>query len=108
MADAQLEGRFAEAMVLIYERAKRECHYNATRFVQMIGDHGALQTAKLSISADHPSDGFTALWECKRLDLTVEAHALKDEFRGLFTDEELVVAGERLKQYGRPNSAKLV
>ncbi len=48
----------------------------------------------------HPllSDSFTILWECGCLDLTVEAHVLKPEFTGLFTDEEIGVARSRLEK----------
>ena len=41
-----LERRFNGAMVSIYETAKRELGYNATRFVQMISEQGGLTTAK--------------------------------------------------------------
>jgi hypothetical protein len=46
------------------------------------------------------SDGFTALWRAKRLDLTVEAHVLKPEFESLFTSDELGIARSRLAEYG--------
>jgi hypothetical protein len=94
----QLEGQFAEAMVRIYDRAKRECNYNATRFLQMLNDHGALPTARMLLSATGPSDGFTARWELKRLDLTVEAHVIKPEFSSHFTEGERISAEERLRE----------
>jgi hypothetical protein len=43
-----------------------------------------------------PSSGFTRLWELKRLDLTVEALALREPWRRLFTDVELEKARQRL------------
>jgi hypothetical protein len=51
-------------------------------------------------SAPAVSDGFTALWERRRLDLTVEATVLRKEFEPLFTPDELDTAGRRLEQYG--------
>lgn len=100
------EAGFHEAMLSIYERAKTECKYNAARFLQMVGDRGGLQTAKYLLHAPGLSDGFTALWECKRLDLTVEAFVLKPEWRGLFTEEEIGVATRRLTDlgYSPPNT----
>jgi hypothetical protein len=38
----EIEQRFHEAMVGIYRLAKSEADYNATRYVQMVSDHGGL------------------------------------------------------------------
>ncbi len=90
------EARFHKAMITIYERAKRECNYNATRFLQMLGDVGGLQTARRLLGTSEPSDGFTELWLNSRLDLTVEALVLQPRWQGLFTPEELAAARKRL------------
>ena len=95
-----LQRRFTRAMVSIYETAKRELGYNATRFVQMISEQGGLTTAKQLLWSSAPSEGFTTLWERGRLDLTVEAHVLKTEFAPLFTDDDRDQARERLEAYG--------
>jgi hypothetical protein len=99
-ADRELEERFRDAMVSIYVRSKKEVGYNATRFFQMLEDRGALETARVLINSSTPSDGFTALWEAGRLDLTVEAHALDPQFERLFTADERRIAADRLRQYG--------
>jgi hypothetical protein len=65
----------------------------------MLYDNGGLLTAKRLIGAPTPSEGFTKLWEMRRLDLSVEAVALQPEFRSLFTNAERFTARERLKQY---------
>ena len=49
---------------------------------------------------DEVSDGFTTLWELKRLDLSVEAYVLRPEYAPLFTEEERGIARARLRQYG--------
>jgi hypothetical protein len=95
-----LEERFHKAMVNIYETAKDECDYNATHFIQMVAKHGGVETARRLLRGREPQYGFTALWDCGRLDLTVEAHVLKPEFTELFTDEERSVARQRLEDYG--------
>lgn len=87
-----LEKRFEQEMIDIYTTAKKECGYNASRFLQMLGDKGGLDTVK--------QDGFTTLWEHRRLDLSVEAHVLKPEYEDLFTDEERRICRERLKEFG--------
>jgi hypothetical protein len=87
-------------VITIYETAKRDLGYNASRFLQMISERGGLQTAKHLISTDQPSEGFTTLWQHNRLDPTVEAHVLASEFESLFSDTERDRARRRLDQYG--------
>jgi hypothetical protein len=94
------ESAFHEAMLEIYERAKTECRYNASRFLQMVAERGGLDTARYLLHAPGLSDGFTALWECNRLDLTVEAYILKPEWQGLFTQDEMAIARKRLSDLG--------
>jgi hypothetical protein len=89
-------------MIEIYQRAKTECKYNATRFFQMVVEKGGFQTARYLLHAPGLSDGFTALCLCKRLDLTVEAYVLKPEWRGLFTEDEIRIASKRLAELGYP------
>ena len=83
--------------------AVRECHrigYRPSYFQQMLSEFGAVVTAQKLINSATVSDGFTTLWEKGRLDLTVEAIALRPEFRDLFTAPELREAERRLKAYG--------
>ncbi len=97
-----LEIVFHRRMLEVYHRAKAECGYNATRFLQMVSNEGGLKTARKLLATAEPSDGFTVLWENHRLDLTVEFLVLKSEFRSLFTDQEITIARERLILYGFP------
>jgi hypothetical protein len=94
------EEQFHHAMVEVYERARREAGYNASRFLSMISEIGGLETAHRLLAEGVESEGFIALWECGRLDLTVEAHVLRPEFAGLFDDRELAVAQRRLDDLG--------
>jgi hypothetical protein len=98
------ERRWNRAMVAIYKTAKRELRYPANRFLQMLGEHGGVVTAKQLLWSDKPSDGFTFLWEHRRLELTVEAHILLDEFASLFSNEDRQRALDRLERYGWPNN----
>jgi hypothetical protein len=95
-----LESRFDEAMMGIYEHALNECGYNAKRFLQMLQEHRGLQTARILLHNPKVSEGYTALWERGRLDLTVESLILKPEWQPLFSDQELKTAQERLADYG--------
>ncbi len=95
-----LEDQFHDAMISIYKRAKSECNYNATRFLQMVNDLGGLRAAKSLLHARGLSEGFTALWEFNRLDLTMEALILKQLWKDPFSKEELGVARKRLSSLG--------
>jgi len=96
----EAERGFHRAMVAIYETAKRELGYNATRFLQMLSEQGGLATARQLLWSDTPSDGFTTLWSHHRLDLTVEAHVLQQRYATLFNDDDRQRARERLAAYG--------
>lgn len=91
---------FDQAMFEIYRRAKEEAGYNANVFFRMISEHGGLQTARTLINANKPSDGYTALYERGRLDLTVEAMIVENPiWHELFSPDELKRAKRRLQQY---------
>ena len=87
---------FHEEMLGIYEKAKKECGYNATRFFQKVREVGGVAAAKQWLSSDTPQEGLFKLWELGRLDLSMEALVLRKQFRGLFTEEELARARKRL------------
>ena len=91
---------FARAMRDVYERSKREAGYPATYFLRMLSELGSLETANRLLHSPRPSEGFTALWERGRLDLTVENVVLRPEFASLFTDEDRNIARRRLADYG--------
>jgi hypothetical protein len=94
-AETQLEGEL--------RRCVEECRalgYNPSYFVQMIDERGALGACRKLINDDTPSEGFTKLWELKRLDLTVEAVALRSPYKALFTQADRLKARRRLDDYG--------
>ena len=90
-----LEGRFHQEMLRIYEDAK-EFDYNPTYFLRMVVDRGGLSAARQLLDGNELSDGFVRLWHERRLDLSVEALALQEPWRILFTQEELAEAQRRL------------
>lgn len=95
-----LEKQFEQEMIGIYMTAKRECGYNAIRFLQLISAKGGLVAARQLISKPGGTDGFTTLWECGRLDLSVEAHVLNPKYLELFTEAERQLCRERLQEFG--------
>lgn len=97
---ATLEKSFHAAMVDVYHDAKRQAGYNAAYFLRMVSELGGLGAARQLLHAGHVSEGFTKLWEKGRLDLSVEAVVLREQFAPLFTADERQIARDRLAQYG--------
>lgn len=95
---AEQEDLWAKEMLQIYDDAAA-IGYEATGFRGLVASHGPMRAAKMLINMGTPSDGFTELWELKRLDISVEARALKPEFRNLFSASELAVCRRRLGEY---------
>ena len=96
-----LVAQFDEAMISIYQRALVEANYKATRFLQMLHEHRGLETARILLHAVTVSEGYTALWERGRLDLTVEAVIHDNQkWHELFTSQELAICTSRLTAYG--------
>ena len=87
-------------MLQIYEQAKSECGYTATRFRNMVANQGGVQAAKALLASVGYSEGLTRLWEEKRLDISMEATVLKDPWRNLFTNQELTAARKKLAALG--------
>lgn len=94
-----LEKKFFSDMKEIYMKADKECGYRATRFLQMLGEKGGVEAARALISKDGGTEGFTKLWEFGRLDISVEALVLKDEYESLFIEKERQICRERLIKY---------
>ena len=97
---SQLEIAFDERMRQIYDQAKEECGYTATRFLQMVNADGGLSAAKKLLSTAAYSEGLTRLWEEKRLDISMEATVLQKPWFDLFTEQELSIARKKLKELG--------
>ena len=95
-----LEEQFHEAMVGVYERARDQCRYKATRFLQMVTDLGGVGAAKRLLHTDDLSYGFEKLWELGRLDISMEALVVDPKWQSLFTEGEVATARRRLEECG--------
>ena len=98
----QLEMKFHRAMLNIYQTAKKELKYKATRFLQMLSSpEASVATAKKLVLEPTFTEGLSVLWENQRLDLTVEALVgYNEEFYPLFTEDEIVAARKKLEEVG--------
>jgi len=82
------------------EIAWKECGYNSARFVQMLHDHGGVETARRLLQGTTISYGLTQLWRCHRLDISLEAVVLRPEYAPLFSARQLDEARRRLDSLG--------
>lgn len=95
-----LEVQFTQELIDKSEKAKKECKYNPTRFLQMLAKDGGVKTAKLLIARDQISDGFVTLQMCGRMDLSMEASVVDKKYADLFTDDEVNACFMRLCECG--------
>lgn len=95
-----LSAEFDRAMQEIARKAKEEANYHATYFLRMLAEYGGVMTARKLLATPAGSDGFAALWERGRLDLTVEAVVVQPRFAELFILAEIETVRCRLKQFG--------
>jgi hypothetical protein len=91
---------FHQEMERLCARVMRETSYKPTRMLTMIQQMGGVEAARKIAGSANPSEGFIALWELGRLDLTVEQLVLRDEFVGLFPEHLVEVAEAKLRQAG--------
>jgi hypothetical protein len=100
MPNELLIAEFDREMFRIYQRALAEAKYNASRFLQMLYAHRGLETAMILLHSPTVSEGYTALWERGRLDLTVEA-LIHDhvKWHPLFSENDLAICTKRLEEY---------
>jgi len=89
--------RFTEFLFSKAAETERDVQYRPTLFLRMLNENGGYETAITLLSARNPSEGFTKLWELKRLDLSIEALVVESEWRASFP-MELIVKSERLLQ----------
>lgn len=69
--------------------------YKPNQFKRMLEQHGGFETVQRVLATGKPSDGFTRLWELRRLDLTCEALIVETEWRKHF-DPALIARAEGL------------
>lgn len=95
-----LTQQFHQAMLRLAQLEWERCRIRAPRYLQMVTEKGGLATAKQLLASQDPAMGFTRLWECGCLDITVEALVLKPRHRALFSSQELDAARTRLRELG--------
>ncbi|HEX6292887.1 MAG TPA: EVE domain-containing protein, partial [Herpetosiphonaceae bacterium] len=97
---SQLEEAFDHELRRTYDESARALSYRPTYLLNMLNEVGGVEAARRLLAKESVSDGFTTLWERRRLDLAVESIVLKPEFAPLFSAQELDRARQRLAGVG--------
>jgi len=92
----QLELQFEADLMVLYEEEKRRCLRSPQRFNQLLQRYGPVGTARYLLDNPQIPSGFTDLVLCGCRELSVEALALRPEYRSLFTEAQLARAHERI------------
>jgi hypothetical protein len=96
MSLTDLEQQFDDACMLSV-RESRRLNYDAKLFIAMRSELGSVEACRRLINAPKWPDGFSRLWEMKRLDLSIEAFVHDNpKFRPLFDTPTLENCEKRL------------
>lgn len=95
-----LEAEFTQALEGTVEAAKSR-GYIPTYFMQMLSEHGGVETAKRLLSKSEPQTGLFELWNLGILHESMEAVICDNpKYHQLFTPEEIEEAHRRLEDLG--------
>lgn len=93
-----LESEFTQALEGTIEAAKKR-GYIPTYFMQMLAQHGGVETAKRLLAKSDPQEGLFELWRLDLLHESMEAVICDNpRFHELFTHHELNEAHRRLEE----------
>ena len=92
-----LKRRFHDEMLRIYDKLAIQ-GYRPSYFKRMVENRGGLEAAKQLLKGRRPSDGFRRVRSMGMLHVSVEALALREPWRDLFTEAELEEAQRRLDE----------
>lgn len=93
-----LEQQLEDALLEATKEAIEMVGYYPRNFLDMLTDKGAKQTAEELMTRPKITHGLTVLFEKNRLDLSVEAIVLENQYKELFTEEALTVARRSLTE----------
>jgi hypothetical protein len=92
----ELEAKFSASMLIALEESK-EWDSFADSLMKKVSEKGGLSVAKGILKSREQSLGLLNLWRAKRLDLSVESLILQNDFRPLFSNDEVLIAKSKLE-----------
>jgi hypothetical protein len=94
-----LSDQFTRDLEKTIEVAKAQ-KYVPTYFMQMLAEHGGVETAKRLLASTDPQPGLFRLYDLGLLSDSMEAVVIQKKYKSLFTAEELQQAHKRLHELG--------
>jgi hypothetical protein len=98
MHDPDVEKRFHQSVLSAYGAATRHCGLHEARFLSMVNEQGAVRAAKRILGNNQFVFRASKLVECGHAEYSMEHLVLLPEFAGLFTEQERLIARNRLKR----------
>lgn len=94
-----LKEKFEIEILNAVEESKK-IGYHPSRFISMYQEKGVLTACRELISKNVVSEGLFKLFKLGRLELSIEAHVIKEEYKSLFIIEEIEKCKYILEEYG--------
>ena len=91
-----IEKEFAADLDHALGVAEKEHEIKFSKLRRMLGEHGAVESAKRLLSTNRISDGFVNLASVGRLDLSIEHLAASPKYQSLFSAHEIAIAKKKL------------
>lgn len=99
-----LAQQFQESLLATCQQAQVQVpRCQLTRLMQTIQQRGGVETVQELCRRGQYSDGFTALEQAGRLDLSLEAVVIQEKFGQLFTDDQVNACYDALVEGGYYN-----
>jgi len=93
----ELKDKFHASMITTYEEGVKRGYY-PTYFLGMLHEYGGVDTAKRLLAKQEVQTGLMRLYELGLLDSSMEAYVIKEQFKTLFSAEEINEARRRLEE----------
>ncbi|OON91162.1 MAG: hypothetical protein ATN32_02480 [Candidatus Epulonipiscium fishelsonii] len=100
-----IKQKFNKEVINTYKRIATEVKYKSSGLLAQINKYGGYEASIKYIMTDANTVDFGVLWEFQRLDLSIEALIIKQDYKSLFPDYILEFCENRLKEYNyAPNN----
>lgn len=96
----QTDTLFTSALTDNLQKAAKLLHADFSHDLGQIQKIGGMRYMQNLLRRGLESPGFAALAQCRKLELSAEAAAVRAEFGALFEDEEVNLCFERLCEHG--------
>ena len=105
----ELKKSFHQDIINLYKMINKIVKYKPTRLMDFINKYGGYEAAVKYITTESNVQDFAVLWECERLDLSVEALITNEKYRSIFSEDVLAYCDRKLKEYSyAPNKIEEV